>query len=281
MKIKNGCILAFACIFAILTSSGCATIYGNKNRYRSSVADYLYPKKDVVEQPSVPHLSLPLRVGVAFVPDSQDAVGNSRISEKEKMDLLKNISAEFRSLEFVKHIELIPTAYLLPRGGFANLDQIRALHDIDVAVLVSYDQMQHTDEGFWSLSYWTIVGAYVIKGEKNDTLTMLDATVYDIASRKMLFRAPGTNQMKGSATLVNLPEQLRVDSSESFHLAALELVNNLKAALEDFKEKVKENPAEFSVVHKPGYTGLGSMSGPFAVVIIVLGGLGLWRKQKG
>ena len=37
---------------------------------------------------------------------------------------------------------------------------------------------QFTDEGLASFAYWTIIGAYIIPGEKNDTHTMLDAVVY-------------------------------------------------------------------------------------------------------
>ncbi len=50
------------------------------------------------------------------------------------------------------------------------------MYDIDVIALVSYDQVQFTDGSFLSLTYWTIVGAYVVAGEKNDTSTMLDLT---------------------------------------------------------------------------------------------------------
>ena len=50
-------------VFAL---SGCAI---RSSHYKSSVVDYLYPdKKSVVETPSIPVLSIPLRVGVAFVP---------------------------------------------------------------------------------------------------------------------------------------------------------------------------------------------------------------------
>ena len=57
---------------------------------------------------------------------------------------------------------------------------------IDVIALVSYDIVQFTGEGLSSISYWTLVGAYAVRGEKNDTHTMIDAAVYDIASRKHL-----------------------------------------------------------------------------------------------
>ena len=116
------------------------------------------------------------------------------------------------------------------------------MYGIDVIALLSYDQVQHTDENFLSLSYWTIVGAYFFKGEKNDTSTMIDAMVYDIESRKMLFRAPGVSHVKHSATLVNLSEQLRADSRQGFEKAAEDLAVNLKIQLDLFQEKLKEMP---------------------------------------
>ena len=78
-------------------------------------------------------------------------------------------------------------------------------------------------------------------GEKNDTSTMLDTVVYDIASKKMLFRAPGTSVVKGRATPINLTEELRIDSNKGFHLAAKEMTSNLQTQLSIFKEKVKNN----------------------------------------
>jgi rhombotail lipoprotein len=252
-----------------------------RSRYASSVVDYLYPQKEVAEVPTIPQLSLPLRVGVAFVPESSRMSRPESLSEKDKIDLMQRISTEFRSLSFVKDIELIPSAYLTPGGGFTNLDQIKTMYGVDVMALLSFDQVQHTDEGLLSLSYWTIVGAYVIRGEKNDTSTMMDAAVYDIASRKMLFRAPGTSHVKGSATLVNLPEQLRADSAEGFSLAADNLVVNLHDQLQRFQAKVKEQPEEYVVQHKAGYTGGGSLGGVFALAVLGLGGLALWRNRKG
>jgi rhombotail lipoprotein len=266
----------------ILSVAGCLRFSDKtRSRYASSVVDYLYPKKEVAEVPTIPHLSLPLRVGVAFVPESSRMSRPDSLSEKARMDLMQRISSEFRDLPFVKDIEFIPSAYLTPGGGFTNLDQIRTMYAVDVMALLSFDQVQHTDEGLLSLSYWTIVGAYIIRGEKNDTSTMMDAAVYDIASRKMLFRAPGTSHVKGSATLVNLTEQLREDSAEGFRLAADNLVVNLHDQLQRFQEKVKEQPEEYVVRHKAGYTGGGSLGGAYALALLGLGGLALWRNRKG
>lgn len=250
------------------------------SRYTSSVVDYLYSGKQHADVPELTRLSLPLSVGVAFVPESKAHFMGARMSEQERVQLMDDVSAEFRKLPFVRNIEIIPSAYLVPNGGFENLDQIRTMFGIDVIALLSYDQVQHTDEGLLSLSYWTIVGAYIVKGEKNDTSTMIDAAVYDIASRKMLFRAPGKSQIKGAATPINLSEQLRRDSLQGFHTAAEDLVANTREQLEQFKLRVKEMPSSYVVEHKPGYTGAGSLGGIFSFILLGLGTFALWSGRR-
>jgi rhombotail lipoprotein len=245
---------------------GCAALNGgNEHREASSVMDYLYPKNSLshVDTPGVPVLSLPLRVGVAFVPERKNRSGNyfvtenERFTEKQKMALMKQVSDDFKKYPFVQSIQLIPSAYLTPQGGFDNLDQLRQMFSVDVIALLSYDQVQFTDEGFFSLTYVTVVGAWTVPGERNDTKTMMDTVVYDIASRKLLFRAPGISQVKASATPVNLSEELRDNSEEGFQRASTNMVANLQGELVQFKDRVKSSPEEFKVVTKPGYSGVG------------------------
>ena len=194
-----------------------------------------------------------------------------------RQSLMERIAGEFRQYEFIKEITPIPSEYLRAQGGFDNLDQIRGLYGVDVIALVSYDQIQNTDQSFWSVAYWTIVGAYIFKGEKNDTSTLMDAAVFDIPSRKLLFRAPGTSDVKASATIVNLSEQLREDSRKGFESAADNLVVNLKAALERFRTRIKERPEEVQIVHRPGYSGGGAFD---LWLLLVLPGLLLARRRS-
>jgi rhombotail lipoprotein len=97
-----------------------------------------------------------------------------------------------------------------------------------------------------------------VQGEKNDTHTMVDAAVYDIASRTLLFRAPGVSQLKARATPVRLEEELRDDRLRGFREAADDLVANLKTELERFTEQVRQERARVQVVRQQGYTGAGS-----------------------
>lgn len=272
-----------AALCALLLVGGCSTFSQRERRNSTSVVDFLYPDKEqVAETAGVPVLSLPLRVGIAFVPPGGYGSYKSRevLTEKRKMDLMQQVADHFKKYPYVKSIELIPSAYLRPRGSFANLDQVRRIYGVDVIALVSYDQVQFTDQGLLSLTYWTIVGAYIIPGEKNDTHTMLDTVVYDIASRKMLFRAPGTNHVKGRATLVNLTEELRRDSENGLNEAAKDMITNLDQQLAVFKDKVKERPEEYKVVRTSGYSGGGSIDVlTLALLLALTGGL-LWKRRR-
>src|SRR5262249_50813954 len=157
----------------------------------------------------------------------------------------------FKKLPYIKSVEDIPTQYLQAGGGFANLDQIRTMFGTDVIALLSYDQAQFTDEGWLTVTYWTVVGAYVIKAEKNETATMVDGAVAHGPSRKLSSRAPGVSRVQNSAAPVNLNRQLRLDSYEGFDVASSNLVANLQAELANFKTKIKEQPDDYKVVAKP------------------------------
>ena len=266
----------------ILTVTGCAT--GRQRHNAASVVDFLYPNtKDPVVTPGIPVLTLPLRVGIAFVPGSGYAYSSrSALTENQKMELMKQVADHFKKYPYVKDIEVIPSAYLRPKGSFANLDQIRTMYGVDVVALISYDQVQFTDQDFLSLTYWTIIGAYVVPGEKNDTHTMLDTVVYDVKSRKLLFRAPGVNHIKARATLANLSEQLRIDSGTGFNTAAKQMIENLDQQLALFRDKVKERPTEYKVVRTPEYTSRtgGGAVDEFLLALLVVMGVGfLWMRR--
>lgn len=279
-KLVTLSLLALVTTFML---GGCAGTTKNA----TSVVDFLFPDtKDPIAQPGVPVLTLPLRVGIAFVPGNKNDRWqfNSALTEQKKNALMQEVADHFKKYPYVKEIEIIPSSYLRPSGSFANLDQIRTMYGVDVIALLSYDQVQFTDEGTLSLTYWTIVGAYIVPGEKNDTQTMLDAVVYDIPSRKMLFRAPGMSRIKGSATPVNQSEGLRSDSNAGFDAAAKEMIVNLDQQLAVFKDKIKERPQEYKVNYGAGYSGGSSGGGSLDIyallAILGLGGVFLWRQLR-
>ena len=262
-------------IAGALFLSGCVFRPRSDRHQATSVVQFLYPGADQpVIEPAIPTLHLPLRVGVAFVPPAEirnpyNAHG-ALISEMQKTELLQKVSAQFKALPFVQSIEVIPTTYLRPGGGFSNLDQLRTLMGIDVVALVAYDQAQNTSETPWSLSYWTIVGAYLIPAEKNDTYTLMEAVVYDIPSRNLLFRAPGSSASTGHSTLIRTEAELTADSGRGMAEASADLTVNLQSELARFQVRVREEPQSIHIERKAGYRGGGNTGSQLAVGIVVL-----------
>ncbi len=109
----------------------------------------------------------------------------------------------------------------------------------------------------------------MFEGERNDTSTLIDVALFDVPSRKMLFRAPGTSQVKGSATIVNLTEQTRKDSQRGFELAAADVAANLKQALSRFNARLKEKPGEVEVVYSENHKGRGGSLGLTTLLVLV------------
>jgi rhombotail lipoprotein len=255
-----------ALLVSALLLGGCFSTRGPRQTERSSsVVSYLYPDQaNPLPPTSIPVLRLPLRVGIAFVP------GKSDISEQQKTVLLERVAAEFKGRDYIQSIELVPSTYLRAGGGFANLNQVRALLGVDVIALVAYDQVQFTSNNLLSLSYWTIVGAYIFSGNKNDTQTLMEAAVYDIPSRHLLFRAPGASRVEAGVAAAYVQQRLRADSTAGFNAATTELIANLKLQLESFRERVKNAPGEVRIEHRPGYTGGGSLGAGFASILGLL-----------
>lgn len=275
------------CLLSIVLS-GCAVLSPPRSERRAtSLMNYLYPgKSGKTESPTLPTLTVPLRVGVAFVPATGDSGKPAAASwedaafpEVSRKRLIETVAAQFRSLPFVRAIEIIPTSYLTPGGGFKNLDQVRQLFGVDVIALLSFDQTQNTDRGILSLTYWTIVGAYVVPAEKNLTLTLLDAAVFDIPSRTLLFRAPGVSTVQGDATPVNLSEALRLNSERGFRESATNLVGNLTLELASFQQRIKERPEEVKLVRTADYRGGAGAWGVTELLMLCLVGYGAWASR--
>ena len=244
--------------------SGCAAQV--QRGVSSNLISYLYPDGQRVAHANdtMPHLKLPLSVGIAFVPESKPDYTFS-LTEAEKHALLNRVAGQFKNYEFIAEIEIIPEIYLRQGKGFATLSQVAALHQIDVIALVSYDQVAHSDENALSLAYWTIAGAYIIPGTTTETSTFVDTAVFDVATQKLLFRAPGMSRSKRVHALIGADAKTRKLRSEDFSLAVEQMVVNLVAELKQFQAKARQGE-QVRLSYRHGFSGGGSWG---------LGGLGL------
>ena len=265
--VNKVCLIAVIALF--LTS--CASYFGQEGRrgVSSSLVDYLYPDGQVPpkHEETTPHLRLPLTVGLAFVPAQG---GNSFVlPEAKKTQLLEEVKQKFVGLDYVKEISIVPETYMRSSKGFDGVGQIARLYGLDIVALVSYDQVAVSSETKSSILYWTIVGAYFIKGNLNQATTFVDTAVFDVNSRKMLFRAPGVSDIEQSSTLVEVNQINREARGKGFELAMADMTNNLAIELDRFKERVKEDNS-VQISHRQGYGGGGGTQWPFLLMLAVL-----------
>lgn len=209
----------------------------------SSLVNYLYPSGE--EPPpydeTVPLLELPLRVGIAFVPTTTltDIPG---LSEATKIELLDKVREQFVERDYIREIQVIPDSYMRGSRGFSGLEQVGRLYGLDIIALVSYDQVVAADDTRSSILYWTIIGAYFIEGSRNDVQTFVDTAVFDMATRKLLIRAPGIDKATQKSTLVESSQELRSARTASFDRAMGDMTTNLQAELDRFELRLKEDP---------------------------------------
>ena len=294
-----------AIVLGLLLGGAAACVSARPMTVRSSALEYLYPRGAQPVPPADVRLRTPVRVGVAFAPAPR--FSHEGFSANQKQALLEKVAGAFRGKEGIGAVEVIPASHLTPpaptppaattaagatvgASGFDELDRIKAAFGVDLVALLSYDQTQFTATGKSSWAYWTIVGAYIVKGEKNDTETMLDAVVYDIASRALLFNATGQSRIRGSATPVDVGLQLQKDSAAGFDQAADDLIAKLGVALGEFQKQAASGSvrgpgtpaialydAAGRPLPAPGADGSGAVGAVEIVGILLLAGLALRR----
>lgn len=268
----NKILLIFATLIA---TSGCSGLYQQEETVSSSLVNFLYPDSENYQkyQPSTPHLTLPINVGIAFVLSSN--YSKLALSSKRKYELLSKVKAELSELKYVNRIEIISDSYLKKGGGFDNLKQLSRLYDVQVMALVSYDQVARNSQNNAALLYWTIAGMYLIPGNNNSTQTFIDTAVFDIDSSQLLFRAPGLSSVDTLSTAVGIDDTLHENSNEGFDLAVTDMVKNLNSEIESFKVRIKEEKVA-KVSYSKNYSGGGSTNW---LVLLSLIGVAITRRK--
>ena len=262
----------------LLAASGCTALFtpGMESRHgaSSSLVDYLYPEGEVPPEfdGSVPYLSLPLNVGIAFVPSQRTF---HDVSEPTKLQLLEQVKAAFVEHEYVHHIEVIPDAYLRASNGVTGMQQVARMYGVDVMALVSYDQVSVSEDNNAAFLYWTIVGAYMIPGTNNEVQTFVDTAVFDVGTGKLLFRAPGVDSGSRTSTAIRSSDVTRTQGAESFARAVDVMTGNLASELVRFEERVAEEPMLAEVQWEEGYGGAGSFDGFLLLLLILLAVCGI------
>ncbi len=236
---------------------GCS--FARQVHRRSNLMSYLYPKATEAPQPSTQgvRLRLPLRVGIAFVPSEAPSGpyggASAALPGTVEKSLLNVLRDAFKSRDWVKEVVVIPSTYLTPGGGFANLDQVSQMFGVDVIALVSIDQFQSSDPYPISFLYLSIVGAYVLPLDHNDTRTLIDTAVFYVPARRFLLRAPGQSRITGHSTAVDVADSMRERSYRGLSMAMTDLSVNLSKEVDAFKQDIISGERnDVDVINKQG-----------------------------
>lgn len=268
----------------VLTLSACASLRPERSAgVSASLVDFLYPKGGTPEAVTddKPRLQVPLAVGLAFVPANGGGCGRcSGPSAALQSELLERVKARFADRNYIREIKVIPEAYLRQGKGFTTLEQLSRLYGFDVIALVSYDQVALGNERTSSLLYWTIVGAYVVKGNRNDVHTFVDTAVLDVKTRKLLLRAPGVDVRAFNATMIENGREVALQSGDAMRAATDRMIANLDAELATFRERIKTDNSVIVTRRSPsgGGAGGGAMGGLALALLLTAAGVRAARR---
>jgi rhombotail lipoprotein len=264
---------------AALGAPFCAPHCNASRHSSSSLVEFLYPNgQEPPRENSVPELHVPLRVGLTFLPAHGAEASGPDAALRDQ--LLERIRQHFRDRKFVSEIVVIPDYYLASQRGFGGLEAVQRLYSLDVMALVSYDQVTNQDENGWSLGYLTIVGAYVLKGNRYDVSTLVDLAVVDPATRSLILRAGGIDTRHGNTTLIDQSSESREAAAAGFSAASDQMVQHFDAALGAFEAEVRAGHANVHVVRRTatGSGGAGALTWPWLAGLLLLVARRAWTR---
>lgn len=225
---------------------------GRHSHGSSSLVGFLYPEgTDSVPADTLPTLPVPLRVGLAFLPERSGApIAGLEAARRE--EILQRIAGHFRSRSFIAEIVQVPDYYLGGVRGFDGLAGVQRLHHVDVMALLSYDQVSYQDDRGLAIGYLTILGAYVLKGTRQDVTTLIDMAIVDPATRSIVLRAGGTDTRRHNTAYVGSEVAARRSAADSFDAAAGQLIARFDVALTNLEADIRAGRSDVKVRRRDG-----------------------------
>lgn len=223
-------------VSCLLLCSGCAAQSGSIRtiQRQSSLASYLFSGNAPQTPAQKKSLQFPAKVGVTFAPGDPSS---ANLPETTKKEVIETVRAQLaKHTRYVAGVQVIPSTYLTPKGGVQNLEQIAHQFDVDVVVILGINQFQRQERNpLAAFLDITIIGQYLIPGNTVDTSTVLEAAVYHVPSRALIFRTDGTDQKTSHATQYGSSQSAQHDAVSSIQDAAKKLVVAIGEALVGFE----------------------------------------------
>jgi rhombotail lipoprotein len=248
--------------FASITGVACTGCFSPPPA-RSGALDYLTRKGcEGVDDADV-KVKVPARIGVALPPaETSDAaakaglpptahrVAATTIPDARRQDLVTRVVDSIRQREGIGPVQVVPTSYLSAGGGFAELGRAGSSFGFDLVAVVSWDQFRFDGEGRAAFDFGTLEGERAVEGGPDETVTVMDAALFDVATRALLVRVAGDSRVKASKIAASTPEGLRDTSLAGFDDALKDLTGKLDAAMTEFTGKLAKGPVPGLGMHE-------------------------------
>jgi rhombotail lipoprotein len=234
---------------ALLT--GCAHS-GNSytTQKQSNLAEFLFGGNELQHPAQKVPLTLPAKVGVMFVPSDPLTANIPEVTKREAVEAVRSELA--KHTKYIAGAHNIPSAYLIPKGGVTNLDQVAKQFDVDVIVILGGNQFQkHERNPLAAFMDITVVGMFVIPGTTVDTSTVLEAAVYHVPSRALVCRTDGIDRKKSRSSQFGSSKSVQNDAESSIEDASKKLVISIAEALAGFEKFDVSRTTEIKPVAVP------------------------------
>ncbi|HEU4591123.1 MAG TPA: rhombotarget lipoprotein [Steroidobacteraceae bacterium] len=269
----------FAVAAFTLLLGGCGILSGNECLFRcgeqraasTPLVRFLYgDDRPVPQKDATVTLQLPIRVGLAFLP-GRTGNPDEGPTPIERERILGSIRSSFADLPYVSEIVPVPSYYFDARrdDGMQQLEQLARLQNLDLVALISYDQRTQVSENRRSFAYLTIVGALVVRGNHNETQTIVDLAVVEPTRGSLVLRAGGVSSTANTVTAIDQPGKLRKQQRVGFDQATDALIANFRTELTDFEARVRAGTADVKVVKQArGGGGAGALDPLWLVLLL-------------
>ncbi len=214
-------------VLSIGLTSGCSQNLTRSSRSQP-LSSLIEPAKDSRQVDNKATLAFPASIAVIYVPSSDYNIPRTVIMNSADA-LRQQLLAEQKYIRSVTVVSLDDTA------SKVSLANIRALYDADMALIVTYEQDQSSQQsGPGGFVDGTIVGAFVVPSVSTTTTTRVEAKVVHIPSNALVFRHSAGDSRTSHSTSYGLPGALRNESADSLLKATTGLGDALLSTLQKF-----------------------------------------------
>lgn len=240
-------LLTPAVIIGCSILSGCSQ-YMARTSASQPLNTLIAPASDSRQIATKSTLTFPAAVAVIVVPPTSN--GFPKTALRATGDVLKE-----HLLANTKYVRSVAVVSMDDITGKVSLSQIRDMYDTDIALIVTYEQDQKSQQnGPGGLVDATIVGAFVVPTVETVTATHVEGKIVHIPSNALMFRQSGKDRRSDYSTSYGREGMVFKLSTDSLTAATNNLAAELTKTLHKFEQFDAARAVSMNVLVEAGST---------------------------